>query len=92
MTAYSEKWPPREVLLRNTGNRPLGALLNHIQGATYLGPRKPVAAQLSYAASVNRDAGHSELLAIGAERAMAGQSRTRLTHYPLAILCRGDGS
>jgi len=46
----------------------------------------PSTAELGYAASVNRDAGPSEPLAFGAGRATAGQPRTGLTHYLLAML------
>src|ERR1700690_4510307 len=58
--------------LGNSGNRSLGASLAHIEGSTYLGPRKPIAAQRSHANSINLDARPSELLALGASVSQAG--------------------
>src|ERR1019366_10131048 len=40
-------------LLGNRGNRSLGAPLTHVEGSTYLGPRKPVTPQRSYAHGVH---------------------------------------
>ena len=47
-------------------NRSLGASFAHIENSTYLGPRKPVSAQLSHTDSINLDARPSELLTLGA--------------------------
>jgi hypothetical protein len=47
-------------------DRSLGAPLAHIEGSTHLGPRKPFTPQISHPASVNLNAGPSELLSLGA--------------------------
>src|ERR1019366_6706701 len=51
-------------LLGNRGNRSLGAPLTHVEGSTYLGPRKPVTPQRSYAHGVHVHARPSELLSL----------------------------
>ena len=50
------------VLLGTSGHRSLGAPLAHIEGSTYLGPRKPLTTQRGHSQSIHLCPRPSELL------------------------------
>src|SRR5208337_1684344 len=73
-----------DVLFGKACNRSLCAPLAHIEGSTYLGPRKSIMAQCSHPGCVNLCAGSSELLPLGAGIAQTG-SNALLDERPLEL-------